>query len=266
VRTPHLARGYLGGDPDGRFRDEAEGGARRYRTGDLGRHRADGAVVFAGRADRQVKIRGHRVEPAEVEAALEDLPGVAAAAVVAREDAGGERRLVAYLAGAGAGLGLAGVRRALQPLLPEAWLPAAVVAVDRLPLTPNGKLDERALPEPAAEPGPAPAAPPHDDLERRIAGVWARVLRLPGVGVDQNFFDLGGNSMAMVEVHVRLERELNRDLSLVDLFRHPDVRSLSQHLRGGDHDDHVLAEVRRRIAARSRGRARRQPVHPDRRA
>ncbi len=208
-------------------------GVRLYRTGDLVRRLADGRLEFLGRVDRQVKVRGFRVEPGEVEAALAGEPGVAAAAVVVRDDLPGGAGLVAFVApGPGAAPGFAeGLRRALVGRLPAFLLPALVVAVDALPVTGNGKLDRAALarrPLPAAEVDPA-SRPPRGEVEEAVAAVWREVLGRPTIGRDDNFFDLGGHSLLLVEVHGRLRRQFPR-LEILDLFRHPTLAALARHL------------------------------------
>ncbi len=212
-------------------------GERWFKSGDLGRYLADGNLEFLGRLDQQVKIRGVRIEPGEVEAALARHPGVREVAVVARQDGGGERRLVAYVVPRGAPEDLsrpaaAELRAVAAERLPGAMVPAAYVLLAALPRDRNGKLDRRALPPPgAARPDLAAAyAAPRTELERRIAAVWSELLGLERVGIEDSFFELGGNSLAAVRLRSRLERALGRELSIVDLFRHPTVAALAAHL------------------------------------
>ena len=260
-----VARGYLGRpaltaerfvpDPFG-----AEPGARLYRTGDRARRRADGTLEFLGRLDHQLKVRGYRVEPGEIEAALLEHPGVSEAVVIAREDAPGDRRLVGYVVSAG-GASTDELRNHLRARLPEHMVPAAIVALDALPLTPNGKLDRRALPAPEYGGGAAAYVAPEDALERAIAEVWCEVLGAERVGAEDNFFDLGGNSLLLVRVHDRLARTLGREVEVVDLFRHSTVRRLARHLRQGSAEEGGLREnveraQARRVLLQQRGRAR----------
>jgi amino acid adenylation domain-containing protein len=238
-----VARGYLG-DPartaDRFVPDPFTGvaGARLYRSGDRVRWRADGTLEFIGRVDQQVKIRGFRVEPGEVEAVLARQPGVEDAAVVAREDAPGQPRLVAYVVLADPAPPVAALRAALRAELPPYMIPAAWVVLDALPLTPGGKTDRRALPAPeargAAPEGPAAEAVPRTDAERVIAGAWREVLGVGEVGLDDNFFDLGGHSLLLARLRSRLRGSFPSDVSIVVLFRYPTVRSLAEHLAGGD--------------------------------
>ena len=251
VRTPHLARGYLGDDAltAERFRDGA------YRTGDLGRHRVDGRVDFLGRRDGQLKIRGFRVEPAEVAAALERLSGVAQAHVTGAAGPGGEARLVAYAAGRG--LDAETLQRALRAAVPSHMVPDTIVPLEHLPLTPNGKVDVEALPVPKRRDRTASAyRPPSTAAERAVAGVWRDVLRLGVVGRDDNFFDLGGNSLRLAQVQARLQGVLGREISMVDLFRYPTIRALSGFLDDGHHTDDSTRSPQR-VAARRELRARR---------
>jgi amino acid adenylation domain-containing protein len=198
--------------PDG-FSGRA--GARVYRTGDLARWRADGQLVHLGRTDFQVKVRGYRIELGEIEVALARHPRVAEAAVVARPGPGGEQRLVGYLVPRGAAPQPSDLRDHLRSALPDYMVPAAFVTLDRLPLTPNGKVDRRALPAPveqATEPPPGFGAP-RSEAERLVAQVWSELLGVPHVGVRDNFLDLGGHSLLIMQAVARLEARTGRRLS-----------------------------------------------------
>jgi len=229
-------------------------GARLYRTGDLARWRDDGGLDFLGRTDFQVKIRGHRIEIGEIEAALRTHPAVREAVVVVRQDPPGDPRLVAYVVPAQPGLEPPALRQHLADRLPQVMWPAAVVLLDALPLTPNGKLDRRALPEPAA-PAASRARPaealPAAGVEETIAAIWRDVLRVASVGVDDNFFDLGGHSLLAVQVHSRLRQEIIGNVAVVDLFRFPTVRTLAAHLTGSSNGTAVSGASDRAGARRA---------------
>ncbi len=235
-----LARGYLQ-RPDltaDRFRPDAFGelwgepGARMYRTGDLARHLPDGRIDFLGRIDKQVKIRGFRIEPGEIEAALLAHPRVREAAVIAREDWGGERRLVAYCtAAADAGAGLpAELREHLAARLPAHMVPAAFVVLPELPLNANAKLDHSRLPIPGEMTGDAAETAPRTPSEELVAGIWAEVLDLPRVGRSANFFDLGGHSLLATRVVSRLREAAGVELPVRELFQSPTVVALAAAL------------------------------------
>ncbi|MEW2614583.1 amino acid adenylation domain-containing protein, partial [Streptomyces sp. NPDC047880] len=218
-------------------------GSRMYRTGDLVRWNQDGELEYVGRSDDQVKIRGFRVEPGEVEAALAAVPGVERAAVVVRDtDAG--KQLVGYAVPADAAAGLDGgaVRGEVAVRLPEYMVPAAVVVIDALPLTVNGKLDKRALPEPEFSGGVyrAPASP----TEEVLAGIFARVLGLPRVGVDDSFFDLGGNSLSAMRVVAAVRESFDSEVGVRALMEAPTVRRLGLQLHSWSAADEMPQIVR----------------------
>jgi amino acid adenylation domain-containing protein len=260
-----VATGYLNRHEltAGRFvRDpfSADPSARLYRSGDLARTLPDGQLEFLGRADSQVKIRGFRIELGEIEAAMSRHPSVGESVVIAREDVTGERRLVAYIAArAGHTVEPHALRAALKEVLPEYMVPAAVVVLDALPLTANGKIDRAALPAPEGR-DRAGAAPtdPSGDWERRVRGVWARILRCE-VGLDDNFFDLGGNSLHLAEVQAELEKLLGRACPVTDLFEYTTVRTLAARLGGDKHDPARFASEERARLQRN-AFARRRPV------
>ncbi|MCV7077106.1 amino acid adenylation domain-containing protein, partial [Mycobacterium szulgai] len=204
-------------------------GARMYRTGDLVRWRTDGQLDYVGRADEQVKIRGYRIELGEVASALAQLSGVETAAVIAREDSPGKKRLVGYVTGT---VDTRWAREALADRLPPYMIPAAVVVLPALPLTVNGKLDKRALPAPEygdAERYRAPATP----VEETIAGIYARVLGIDRVGVDESFFDLGGDSLLAMRMIAAVNSSLGAQLVVRNLFDAPTVARLAEHIDAG---------------------------------
>ncbi|TMC10998.1 MAG: amino acid adenylation domain-containing protein, partial [Chloroflexi bacterium] len=223
-----VARGYQG-RPDltaERFvPDPFAPGARLYRTGDLARRRADGVIEFRGRRDLQVKVRGFRIEPEEVEARLAEHPGVDAAVVTAVERGSGSRRLVAYVTGDWPGP--RPLRAWLADRLPDHLVPSAFVHLDRLPLTPNGKVDRAALPAPESSPElDAPYAPPRTPAEEALAGIWADVLEVGRVGIDDNFFELGGDSILAVRA-VSRANAAGLGLTTRELFQRQTVAQLA---------------------------------------
>ena len=241
IRSPHLALGYqgepaltaqrFGPNPLARVADAAD---RIYRTGDLGRYLPSGEAVFAGRADLQVKIRGFRIEPGEIEAALGRHPAVLEAVVVARQDGGGDKRLVAYVVprqlevwiGAGTDLA-AGLRAFLRGLLPDYMVPSAFVELAALPLTPNKKVDRRALPAPEAVADTGDRVAPRTVVEELLADIWAEVLKVERVGVHDDFFALGGHSLLATQVANRVYRMLDVTLPLRTLFQSPTLEGLA---------------------------------------
>ncbi|MFP3940542.1 MAG: non-ribosomal peptide synthetase, partial [Thermoanaerobaculia bacterium] len=262
-----VARGYLG-RPDltaERFIPDPWGerpGARVYRTGDLARRDHSGELQFLGRVDDQVKIRGHRIEPAEVEAAVLELPGAEQAAVVARPGGvDGALQLVAYVVGIEDtvdGVSVPALRDLLAERLPGYMVPERWVVLERLPLTPSGKLDRRALPDPPPLRRGAEGrlVEPRSDLEERIAEIWRSVLGVDRVGVHDNFFDLGGHSLLLARAHRELCRVLDREIPLVQLFRHPSIAGLAASL-GADPADDAHSGARVQGAVRTRRAARR---------
>ncbi|MFE6667640.1 non-ribosomal peptide synthase/polyketide synthase [Streptomyces sp. NPDC057697] len=234
-----MARGYLGrpGPSAERFVADPFGpaGSRMYRTGDLARWNEAGQVEFVGRADSQVKVRGFRIEPGEVETALRGLPGVTQAAAVVHEVREGDRRLVGYVV-VEEGVDLSDARNALGLRLPEYMVPSAVVPLPVLPLTPNGKLDRRALPAPdfSAQVG---GREPRTEREKKLCALFADVLSLERVGADDRFFDLGGHSLLATVLISRIRTGLGVELPLRALFETPTVAGLAKRLDEGPDPD-----------------------------
>ena len=231
-----LARGYLN-RPDltaERFVPNPFGpqGSRLYRTGDLGRWLDDATVDCQGRADQQVKVRGHRIELGEIEEVSMSHPGVKDAVVVMRAYGEDDRRLVAYVVRqSGAVLSIEGVRRWVGDKLPGYMVPAVWEWMEALPLTPNGKIDRKALPAPGEQLEHSAAYDaPRNETERLLVEVWEKVLKVKGVGVNQNFFDAGGDSMLLLRVHAELAKHGKMGVSVVDLMRYPTIQSLSMLL------------------------------------
>jgi amino acid adenylation domain-containing protein len=224
-RRPALTARHFVPDP------VAGDGSRLYRSGDLGRWRADGQLEFVGRADNQVKVRGFRIEPGEIEHVLRTHPGISAAVVIA-DGEGEDRRLVAYLVPAGADgpPPVAELREFLRQRLPEFMVPAVFVPLDALPLGPNGKLDRAALPvADRARLGPVSVyEAPRDATEELLAGIWAELLKVERVGVHDNFFDLGGHSLLATQVMSRVRAVFDVEIPLAALFDHPTIAGLAK--------------------------------------
>jgi amino acid adenylation domain-containing protein/thioester reductase-like protein len=232
-----LARGYFGRPDATAERFVAcpfeEGGARMYRTGDLVRWRHDGQLEFAARVDQQVKVRGHRVEPGEIEAALSALTGVRQAAVTVHEDQRGDKMLVAYVTSASGGqsdLDAATLRSELATVLPRYMIPSVIAVLDGLPLTPNGKLDRRALPKPDLADAANTTAKPRSAREAMLCGLFAELLAIPEVGIHDSFFDLGGHSLLAARLVFRLREVLDADVAVGLVLAYPSVAELAEAL------------------------------------
>jgi amino acid adenylation domain-containing protein len=214
-------------------------GARLYRTGDLGRWREDGTLEHLGRLDFQVKIRGYRIELGEIEACLEALPGVARSVVLPVEDAPGQHRLIGYVTPRpGSALDVSTMREALRGPLPDYMIPQQLVALEQLPLLPNGKIDRKSLPVPdAAAAHVRGGRAPRNALENQLAATMASVLKLQAVGIEDDFFSMGGHSLLAARLIGQINREHGLQLALRALFESPTVEGLAaavQKARGGD--------------------------------
>jgi hypothetical protein len=228
VAGTSLARGYLAspGPTAERF-VAAPGGERMYRTGDLVRYRSDGALLYLGRQDFQVKVRGQRIELGEIETTLQRHPEIREAVVALNAD-----RLVGYLvARRPEGIDLDGVRAYLRRTLPVVMVPGSLVVLDELPHTPNGKVDRRALPAPDEKTG-TDGDPPRGADEELVAEVWRQVLELDRVGRDDDFFDLGGDSLLATRVLSAVAREAGVELTFADFVRGPTPAGLARTIAG----------------------------------
>jgi amino acid adenylation domain-containing protein len=232
-----------------------KGGERLYKTGDLARYRSDGAIEFLGRLDHQVKIRGMRMELGEVEAALCQHPAVREAVILAQEITAGNKSLVAYVVSKQDPLPTGyELRNYLRERLPEYMVPAAFVILTELPLLSNGKLNRKALPNPEelfAEPEAAYVAP-ENDLEQAIAGIWQEVFNVERVSIHSNFFDLGGNSLLLAKVHTKLRAALQRDIKIIELFKHTTIHSLAKYLGETESAPELLDRGREQAALRKK--------------
>ncbi|MCC3606139.1 MAG: amino acid adenylation domain-containing protein [Microcoleus sp. PH2017_29_MFU_D_A] len=228
-----------------------EPGSRLYKTGDLARYLPDGNIEFLGRIDHQVKIRGFRIELGEIEAVLSQHPDVQESLVISRSDVSGNQRLVAYII---SNLGLEHTdfgswRNFLKQKLPDYMVPSSFVFLPNFPLTPNGKVDRKALPEPEAI-NPELSATyvaPQTEIEQNIATVWQQLLHLEKVGVDDNFFDLGGHSLLMAQAHSQLREVVDRDVSIVEMFKYPTIRSLAKYLSEEPEEQSSVGSSQERI-------------------
>jgi amino acid adenylation domain-containing protein len=234
-----LARGYRGRAEETAARFVAHPfedtpGARIYRTGDLARYRDDGAVVFLGRIDHQVKVRGFRIELGEIETVLARHPGIVEAVVVARgSDA--EAELAAYVTARGEAVAAHELRQYLGETLPAYMVPATVTTLEAFPLTPNGKVDRKALPEPVRERSSGhELIAPRTDMERRLASTWERELGIHPIGVTDNFFDLGVNSIVAATLFAAIEQDLGDGLPLGAIFRAPTIETLAKLIEDGE--------------------------------
>lgn len=265
-----LARGYLN-RPDltaERFvPNPYPGSARIYKTGDLCRWRQDGSIECLGRNDHQVKIRGHRIELGDIEAALATHPEVKQAVVSVQERGTADKRLVAYIVPNDANVPMGEeLRKYLADRLPDYMVPAAFMAISTVPLTPNGKIDRKALPpvgEIASE-RDGTWRPPENETERTIAAAWREVLEVADIGNNSNFFDLGGDSLLMIRVRGKLEHALNCDLPIIEMFRHPTVGALANYLTGREASRTVVARSRQEIAANKESARRRLQLRKSR--
>ncbi len=215
----------------------AGGGARMYFTGDLARYLGNGEIQFLGRSDYQVKIRGYRVELGEIESVLRGHPSVAECVVMAREDTPGDVRLVAYLIPAsGFQPDLKELRSFASKEIPLHMVPSVFLFLQEYPMTPNGKVDRKRLPPPGdTRPQLAgQAVPPNTEMEKTVATVWRKYLGVKTVGIHDNFFDLGGHSLLLAQVHAELRKVTGRDILILDMFQHPTVHAIARRLVQGE--------------------------------
>jgi tyrocidine synthetase-3 len=256
-----LARGY--------FRDEAltdqkfvphpfEAGKRIYKTGDIGRWTDDGNIEYHGRKDRQLKLRGYRIEISEIENALRSHPAIMNAVVLMRQRGETGKQLVAYIL-ANTGVTAGELRRYLKDHLVEYMIPGSFVFLDKLPLTASGKIDERALPEPGFSETTEEDVSPRNNLERAVTTVWEQVLERQNISIDANFFDLGGHSLKASQLITKLYKELNCKIELRDVFTNPTVRELSHVIENsgqisfkaieqvGSADNYPLSHAQKRL-------------------
>jgi acyl-coenzyme A synthetase/AMP-(fatty) acid ligase/acyl carrier protein len=260
-----LARGYLQrpGLTADRFIPDPfspESGARLYRTGDVARYRAGGEIEYLGRDDHQVKIRGYRIELGEIKALLEQHEQVREAAVLVREERPGDKRLVGYVVGTdGVEVEAGQLRSYLRQHLPEYMVPGVIVSLKEMPLTPNGKMDRQALPATDfSQREMQEYVAPRTELERQIGAIWHEALGITHFDVHDNFFDLGGHSLLMAQVHNKLQEVLSVEITIVEMFQYPTISSLAKHLSINESERHsseqsqVQVNTRKEAARRQR--------------
>ncbi|MGH9928699.1 MAG: phosphopantetheine-binding protein, partial [Pyrinomonadaceae bacterium] len=228
-----LARGYLNRSEltAERFLPDPFSEGRLYRTGDVGRHLGDGNLEYVGRVDHQLKMRGYRIEPGEIEVVLERHPEVRQAVVVAatRSEDGADKRLVAYVVGeAGARVEVERLREYLEERLPDYMVPGLIVEKERLPLTSNGKVDRRVLSEweQTRVEERSEYEAPRTKVEKKVAEIWEEVLGVERIGLHDSFFELGGHSLIVMRVASRIYKTFNVELSLHDFFKAPTIADL----------------------------------------
>jgi hypothetical protein len=239
-----------------------EPNARLYKTGDLARYHSDGNIEYLGRIDHQVKVRGFRIELGEIEAVLSQHPVVQQSVVIVREDIPGNQQLVVYLVHhkEQAPPTASELRHFLKQQLPEYMAPSAFVMLESLPLTPNGKVDRRALPSPEGLRADLAEAyvPPRTELEQMIATVWQEVLRVEKVGIHDNFFDQGGHSLLVVQVHRKLQEILQRNLLITEMFKYPTISSLVEYLAPRQDEKTPIQQNQKRLDIRRKSIERRK--------
>ncbi|MDV3347375.1 amino acid adenylation domain-containing protein [Leptothoe sp. LEGE 181152] len=267
-----LARGYLH-QPDltaEKFISNPFGEGRLYKTGDLARYGADGNLEYLGRLDHQTKVRGFRIELGEIEAVLRHHGQVQQAVVVVHGDTPSDKRLVAYIVGDAPELALSDLKAYLNQRLPAYMVPSTFVPLEKLPLTPNGKVDRRALPAPGQlRVSDVQYVKPESEMEKKLVVIWQSVLSMERVGIHDNFFDVGGNSLLLIQAYHALQTDLQLSVPLVDLFAYPTIKTLGDYLTNlsqgqlspperlnSDQRDQVKTATRQRRQARRRHRER----------
>jgi amino acid adenylation domain-containing protein len=246
-----VARGYLN-DPEATsakfVRDPfaSDSNRRMYRTGDLARWRDDGVLEFLGRIDDQVKILGYRIEPGEIETILRACEGVKQICVVSRTESNGSKRLIAYYVASLSGLAPERLREVATQKLPQHMIPALFIPLDSFPLSANGKTDRAALAQREIQVKTTQLELPQSGIEQTVTELWKQILNAPQVGLDDNFFDLGGDSLLLVAVHSNLQKMLHAEIPVTDLFEYTTVRKLAAHLGKQQPSSTDLAEAQQR--------------------
>ncbi|MGO9368192.1 MAG: amino acid adenylation domain-containing protein, partial [Terriglobales bacterium] len=259
LNSPELTAEKFGIAPAGKDSD-----GRLYRTGDEVRYRPDGSLQFLGRVDQQVKLHGFRIELGEIESALAKVEGIGQAVVILREDRPGEKRLIAYYTGR-AGLSSTSLVQALKTTLPDYMIPAVFLRLEKFPLTPNAKLDRKALPRPEGK-RPLLAQDfiaPQTAIEKQLANLWCELLQLEEVGLDDSFFDLGGNSLTAVRMVSQYHGRHGREIPAVKVFQYPTIAKLAKFLKEREEKSETKTDFL--AEAETRARLQRKSPHDARR-
>lgn len=247
-----VAKGYLNNEEltNERFLDNpVRPGEKVYKTGDIGKWLPNGNLLYIGRYDQQVKIRGFRIELGEIEARINEYPGIQDCVVAVREELPGVKEVTAYLVNTGEkDFSILKLREWLKEELPDYMIPVDFVVMNELPLTPNGKVDLKALPAPSKENRETGSLyeAPGNDMERIITEVWQEHLSLCNVGINDNFFDIGGHSLLLAQVHSSLKEKVGEGLTIIDLFKYPTVKSLAKYLSRQENKNNPSNQVKER--------------------
>jgi|GEM_PF-1201831 len=237
-----------------------QGNERYYRTGDLGRWLKDGNIEFQGRNDFQIKIRGFRVEPGEVQSVINRIEGVKESLVLVKESTAGSKYLAAYIVFTDMStFNETYIRQELKNRLADYMIPACIIGLEKFPLNPNGKIERKLLPEAKPSGSGEKVITPRNKLEKKIADIWNNILEADNLGINDNFFDIGGNSLSIIRVHAELEKFVPGTLEVVDLFRYPTISLLAEYIKSKDGSESVHEDnsIKTRTDAQKNARKRR---------
>ncbi|MBN2442196.1 MAG: amino acid adenylation domain-containing protein [Spirochaetales bacterium] len=229
-------------------------GSRLYRTGDMVRWLPDGKVEYIGRIDNQVKVRGYRIELGEIESVLGEYPGILELVVIVREDIHQDKRIVAYLVAKEEPVPAETLTNYCSKKLPGYMIPSVFIWLETMPFTPNGKIDRKSLPAPSTNRPELNTTfiVPKTEMEKQIAGIWQDALKIDSVGINDNFFNLGGHSLLLAEVHIRIQEILNREFSMIELFQYPTISSFVNYLNNNQDEDNSEQQIERMKTGKNR--------------
>ncbi len=231
---------------------------RFYRTGDLGRWLNDGNIEFLGRNDFQIKIRGFRVEPGEIQAIINKIVGVKESLVLCKEIALGDKRLIAYVVYEdNKKCDVTFIRNELKKQAADYMVPSVIIEIEKFPLNSNGKIERKLLPEPIMTISKNDIITPRNKLEKRIAEIWSTILNINNIGIDDNFFDLGGHSLLIIRVHNQIEKMIDKKIEVVDLFRYPTIASLAEFINSDDSENNIIDKAAERAENQKKAREKR---------